>query len=79
MWVRCTLIAMPILMACLDVIENGYIAVMLWTWPHLSKGVVEISSLGTQLKIIAGALTETLMAGLAVVWLWRLFSRRIYG
>jgi hypothetical protein len=79
MWVRCTLIAVPILMACLDIIENGCIAVMLWTWPHLSKGVVEISSLGTQLKIIAGALTETLMAGLAVVWLWRLFARRIYG
>jgi hypothetical protein len=29
------LIAVPILMATLDVIENGCIAVMLWTWPHL--------------------------------------------
>jgi hypothetical protein len=78
MWVRCTLIAVPILMASLDVIENGCIAVMLWTWPHLSNGVVEISSLATQVKIIAGALTETLMAGLAVVWLARLFARRVY-
>jgi hypothetical protein len=78
MWVRCTLIAVPILMASLDVIENGCIAVMLWTWPHLSNGVVEISSLATQLKIIAGALTETLMGGLTVVWLARLFARRVY-
>jgi hypothetical protein len=29
-------------------------------------------------KIISGALTETLMAGLAVVWLARLFARRVY-
>jgi hypothetical protein len=78
LWVRCTLIAVPILMASLDVIENGCIAVMLWTWPHLSNGVVEISSLATQVKIISGALTETLMAGLAVVWLARLFARRGY-
>jgi hypothetical protein len=58
-----------ILMASLDVIENGCIAVMLWTWPNLPKDVVEVSSLATQVKIIAGALTETLMAGLAVAWL----------
>jgi hypothetical protein len=67
LWVRCTLVAVPILMASLDVIENGCIAVMLWAWPHLSNGVIEISSLATQVKIIAGALTETLMAELAVV------------
>jgi len=73
--VRWALIAVPILMATLDVIENGCIAMMLWTWPHLSNGVVEISSLATQVKIISGALTETLMAGLAVVWLARLFAR----
>jgi hypothetical protein len=76
--VRWALIAVPILMATLDVIENGCIAMMLWTWPHLSNGVVEISSLATQVKIISGALTETLMAGLAVVWLARLFARRVY-
>jgi hypothetical protein len=74
LWVRCAVIAVPILMASLDVIENGCIAVMLWTWPHLSNGVVEISSLATQVKIIAGALTETLMGGLTVVWLARLFA-----
>jgi len=41
--VRWALIAVPILMATLDVIENGCIAMMLWTWPHLSNGVAEIS------------------------------------
>jgi hypothetical protein len=73
--VRYALIAVPILMASLDLFENGCIAVMLWTWPDLSKGVVEISSFATQVKIIAGALTEALMGGLAVVWLLRLFAR----
>ncbi len=73
--VRWALVAVPILMASLDLIENGCIAVMLWTWPELSNGVVEISSLGTQVKIIAGALTETLMAGLAIFWLVRVFAR----
>jgi hypothetical protein len=45
------------LMACLDLFENGCIAVMLWTWPDLSHGLVEVSSLATQVKIIAGVLT----------------------
>jgi hypothetical protein len=61
-------------MASLDVIENGCIAVMLRTWPDLSKNVVEVSSLATQVKIMAGALTETLMV--AVVWLLGVFRRR---
>jgi hypothetical protein len=64
---RWALIAVPILVASLDVIENGCIAVMLWTWPDLSKSVVEVSSHATQVKIMAGAVTETLMAGLTVV------------
>jgi hypothetical protein len=73
--VRWALIAVPILMASLDLIENGFIALMLWSWPDLSRGVVEISSLATQVKILAGALTEALMLGLAAVWLLRLFAR----
>jgi hypothetical protein len=73
---RWTLIAVPILMASLDLIENGGIAVMLWTWPDLSNAVVDLTSFATQVKIIAGALTEILMAGLAIVWLVRLFARR---
>ena len=54
--VRWVLVAVPILVASLDVIENGSIAVMLWTWPDLSKSVVGISTLATQVKIMAGAL-----------------------
>ena len=76
--VRWALIAVPILMATLDVVENACVAVMLWTWPDLSNTVVELSSFATQVKIIAGALTEMLMAGLAIVWLVRLFARRVY-
>lgn len=56
-------VALPIPLASLDVIENGSIAVMLWTWPDLSKGVVEVSSIATQVKMMVGALTEALMAG----------------
>ena len=74
--VRCALIAVPILMATLDVVENACVAVMLWTWPDLSNAVVELSGFATQVKIIAGALTEMLMAGLAIVWLVRLFAAR---
>jgi hypothetical protein len=65
--VRYALIAVPVLMASLDLFENGCIAVMLWTWPDLSHGLVEVSSLATQVKIIAGVLTEVLMGVLAVV------------
>jgi hypothetical protein len=69
--VRYALIAVPVLMASLDLFENGCIAAMLWTWPDLSHGLVEVSSLATQLKIIAGVLTEVLMGVLAVIWLMR--------
>jgi hypothetical protein len=69
--VRYALIAIPILMASLDLFENGCIAVMLWTRPDLSHGLVEVSSLATQVKIIAGVLTEVLMGVLAVIWLMR--------
>jgi hypothetical protein len=68
---RYALVAVPIIMASLDLFENGCIALMLWTWPVLSHRLVEVSSLATQVKIIAGALTEVLMGGLAVIWLMR--------
>jgi hypothetical protein len=58
-------------MASLDLFENGCIAVMLWTWPDLSHGLVEISSLATRLKIMAGVFTEALMGALAAIWLMR--------
>jgi hypothetical protein len=74
--VRYALVAVPILMASLDLFENGCIAVMLWTWPDLSHGLVKVSSLATRLKIIAGVLTEALMGALAVIWLMRWGIRR---
>jgi hypothetical protein len=74
--VRGALIVVPILTASLDVLENGCIAAMLWTWPDLPKAIVELSSLATRFRIIAGALTEALMAALAAIWLARLFARR---
>ncbi len=67
--VRYALIAVRILMAILDLVENGCITVMLWTWPDLSHGLVEVSNFATQVKIIAGVLTEVLMGVLAVIWL----------
>ncbi len=74
--VRYALIAVPILMASLDLVENSCIAVMLWTWPELSDGLVEVSSLATRVKILAGVLTEVLMGVLAVLWLMRSVIRR---
>jgi hypothetical protein len=74
--VRYALIAVPVLMASLDLFENGCIAVMLWTWPDLSNGLVEVSSFVTQMKIVAGVLTEALMGALAVIWLMRWGTRR---
>jgi hypothetical protein len=73
---RYALISVPILMASLDLLENGCIGVMLWTWPDLSHGLVEVSSLAIQLKIMAGVLTEALMGVLAIIWLMRWGIRR---
>jgi hypothetical protein len=56
--VRYSLIAVPILMASLDLFEDGCISGMLWTWPDLSHGLVEVFSLATQVKIVAGVLSE---------------------
>ena len=69
--VRYALVAVPVLMASLDLFENGCITVMLWTWPDLSHGLVEVSSLATRIKIMAGVLTEALMGALAAIWLMR--------
>lgn len=70
------LIVVPILMASLDLVENGCIAVILWMWPDLSHGLVEASSLATQVKFMARVLTEVLMGVLAAVWLVRWGIRR---
>ena len=74
---RAALIAVPVIMASLDVVENGCIAAMLWTWPDLSLGLVRVSSLATRMKIMTGVQTEILMAGLAVIWLVRRSRRRL--
>jgi hypothetical protein len=68
---RYALIAVPIIMASLDAVENGCIARMLQTWPHLCRDLVNISSFATRMKLIAGVLTELLMTVLATLWLVR--------
>lgn len=73
---RWTLVALPIVMASLDGVENIGIAKMLWTWPELSPGLVQVASLATRLKFIAAAFTEISMAALAVAALLRWLSRK---
>lgn len=68
---RWTLMAMPVVMAICDSVENVCIAKMLWTWPDLSPGLVQFSSLATRVKFIAGVFTEILMAALAIPALLR--------
>ena len=68
---RYALIVVPIIMASLDVVENGCIARMLQTWPDLSHDLIQVSSLATSMKMIAGELTELLLAMLAILWLVR--------
>jgi hypothetical protein len=66
---RYLLIAVPVIVASFDVVENSCIARMLQTWPDLSHDLVHVSSLATGMKMIAGVLTELLMAVLAILWL----------
>ena len=66
---RTALVAIPVAMASLDMIENACIARMLSTWPELSPDLVQVASLATRAKIMAGALTELSMAVLAALWL----------
>jgi hypothetical protein len=68
---RWTLVAIPVVMASFDGVENVCIAKMLWNWPDLSPGLVQVSSLATRLKFIAGVFTEISMAALAVPALLR--------
>jgi hypothetical protein len=68
---RWTLVAMPIVMATCDSVENICIAKMLWNWPDLSPGLVQASSLATRVKFIAGVFTDVLMAALAIPALLR--------
>jgi hypothetical protein len=74
---RYAVVAVPLIMASLDLIENICIAIMLWTWPDLSHAVVQVSS--TAVKIATGALTELLMAALAAGWVIRTWLIRRGG
>jgi hypothetical protein len=58
-------------MAICDSVENVCIAKMLLSWPDLSPGLVQVSSLATRAKFIAGVFTEILMAALAIPALLR--------
>jgi hypothetical protein len=74
---RRLLVALPILVALLDGGgENVCIATMIWNWPDLSSGVVQLSSAATQAKFLLGALTELLLVGFAVVWARRRLRSR---
>jgi hypothetical protein len=73
---RYGLIAIPVAMASLDLIENTCIAIMLWTWPDLSHALVFAASLATRTKIALGVLTEIAMGALAALWLLRLAARK---
>lgn len=68
---RWTLVAFPVVMAICDSVENVSIAKMLWSWPDLSPGLVQVSSLATRVKFLAGVFTEILMAALAIAALLR--------
>jgi hypothetical protein len=69
---RQLLVALPILVALIDGgVENVCIATMIWNWPDLSPGVVQLSSAATQAKLLLGALTELLLVGFAIVWALR--------
>jgi hypothetical protein len=74
---RWMLIALPVAEAILDWGENAGIATMVWTWPDLSPGLVQVASLATQLKFVAAAVTEISMIVLAVaaVLHWRKAGR----
>jgi hypothetical protein len=63
---RWMLVALPIVVAGFDGIENVCIARMLWMWPDLPAGLVQLASLATRLKLLSGALTEIATVVLAV-------------
>ena len=62
---RAALVAVPIITAAFDYIENGYIAEMLSTGPQVSAEVVAWASFWTQAKSLAALVTETLCILLA--------------
>jgi hypothetical protein len=73
---RWALVVLPVAELILDWGENAGIAAMLWTCSDLSPALVGATSLATQLKLVAAALTEISLIVLAVMALLRWRKRR---
>jgi hypothetical protein len=71
---RCLLVALPVVELIFDGIENICIARMIESWPDLSRRLVGVSSLATQVKLVAAGLTEILLLVLAAIAVWRHFG-----
>lgn len=64
---RWALVALSVVTAMLDGVENLSIARMIWAWPDLSAGVVRVGSLATQSKLMAATTAEILLVLLAAM------------
>ncbi len=73
---RAALVALPVAELIFDWGENTGIALMIWTWSDLSPVLVRATSLATQLKLAAAALTEISLIVLAVKALLRWRKRK---
>jgi len=73
---RRLLIAFPIAELIFDWTENTCSAIMIWTWPDLSPPLVRFTSLATQMKFVAAALTEISLIVLVVLALLRRGKRQ---
>lgn len=70
---RRALVAIPVVTAGFDGLENASIARMVCTWPDLPRDLVSLASLATRLKLVLGAVTEIAVVVLAVAALVRLW------
>jgi len=73
---RWLLVAFPVAELIFDWSENTCIALMIWSWPDLSPAVVHVSSVATQVKFVAAALTEISLVVFAALALVRWRQRR---
>jgi hypothetical protein len=70
---RWALVAIAVVTAGFDGLENASIARMIWMWPDLPRDLVSLASLATRLKLVLGAVTEIAVVVLAVAALVRLW------
>ncbi|MBI4184053.1 MAG: hypothetical protein HY521_08670 [Proteobacteria bacterium] len=71
---RWALLALPLITAGFDYAENASLAAMLAAGPAAASGLVAAASAATQVKSLAGALTEAavvILAGIALLAWWR--------